>query len=97
MAIDERVFDALKKTVWLVGDDAPRPIPVKIPMPLIKCAWPGLHMHLDIAASNVIGALLVKIMANPEKAKLLASLTKLRGQMAELIIEGLLNRVMKIT
>ncbi|WP_170416117.1 helix-turn-helix transcriptional regulator [Ruegeria atlantica] len=93
MTIDESVLGALKKAVRAVEVDAPRPVPMELLLPLIRVARPGLHMHLDIAASDVIGAPLVTVMDKPDRAKLLAPLTKRQRQVADLIIEGLPNRV----
>ncbi|MEM7302036.1 MAG: LuxR C-terminal-related transcriptional regulator [Pseudomonadota bacterium] len=92
MAIDQSVLLALKHAVRSANEDAPRPIPAGVLEPLIKVSRPGLHMNLDLEASNAIGAPLITVMDQPTFGQLLAPLTKRQKDVAGLIIDGFSNR-----
>ena len=92
MAIDQSVLKALKEAVKAAKDDDPRPIPETMLAPLVAVARTGLHMHLDIEASDAIGAPVVAINDKADAKALLTVLTRRQVEVATLIIEGLPNR-----
>jgi DNA-binding NarL/FixJ family response regulator len=92
MVVDRDVLSALKQTISALSEEQHRPVPVGSLAPLVKIARPGLRLRLDIEASREIGAPLITIAEERDRAALLSVLTKRQQQVAELVIEGLSNR-----
>jgi len=93
LSLDESTLAALKHTIHALDTKSQQAVPADIIQALSKVARPGLRLHIDVEASQQIGAPLVTIREENNKSRMLAKLTKRQTEVAELVIDGHSNRI----
>ena len=89
MKLDREELSALKSAVTALGH-ADGALPADVLRPLMDLAKPGLRLHLDVSASDVVGAPVISV-ERTTNSDLLAPLTVRQKEVAHLVIKGLSN------
>ena len=92
MTVDPKILAALSKTLAHLRDGEHRAIPVNVLEALAPLAKLGLHLKIDLDATQKLGAPLISLQQDASSLPLFEDLTPRQKQVANLLIDGRSNK-----